>query len=120
MEHRDAPLVRDVFPGLSAELARLLEQEGEHDLAVCAHDLRMVCGCGCGDDSCQSFYTAPHEAGVPFGPGHRNVCLFPGSGYLILDVVHGRIVYVEILDRPPLRRASPRPAGGAEVAVREA
>ncbi|MFD6889480.1 hypothetical protein [Streptomyces sp. NPDC059957] len=40
--------------------------------------------------------------------------VFPGRGMLILDVVDGRIVYVEILDRPPLRRASPEPPGRAE------
>ncbi|MFD3806342.1 hypothetical protein ACFWSF_01535 [Streptomyces sp. NPDC058611] len=131
MNDHDAPLVRDVFPGLAADLVRLLGEEGEHALAICAHDLRMVRDCGCGDDSCQSFSTAPHEPGVPFGPGHRTVCLFPGSGYLNLDVVHGRIMYAEVLDRPAMRRAapprraasprpaSPRPAGGAEAAVRE-
>ncbi|MEU9302174.1 hypothetical protein [Streptomyces sp. NPDC048269] len=33
---------------------------------------------------------------------------------LDLDVVGGRIEYVEILGLPPIRRASPRPPGGAE------
>ncbi|MFF7067495.1 hypothetical protein [Streptomyces pseudovenezuelae] len=30
--------------------------------------------------------------------------LLPSSGDLILDVVDGRIMYIEILGRPPLRR----------------
>lgn len=29
--------------------------------------------------------------------------LLPDRGYLILDVVHGRIMFVEVLDRPELR-----------------
>ncbi|MFD6970809.1 hypothetical protein [Streptomyces sp. NPDC059979] len=114
MDQDDAPLVRDVFPDLTAELVRLLEEEGERDLAVCAHDLRLVGECGCGDGFCQSIRTHPHPPGTPYGPGHRNVPLLPERGMLILDVVDGRIVYVEILDRPPMRRASPRPSGRAE------
>ncbi|WP_327262371.1 hypothetical protein OG444_13270 [Streptomyces sp. NBC_01232] len=98
-----APLVRDVLPVLAAELVRLLEEEGERELAICAHDLRIVADCGCGDDFCQSFRTEPHPPGTPFGPGHRNVPLLPDRGYLILDVVHGRIMFVEVLDRPELR-----------------
>ena len=50
---------------------------------------------------CQSFYTAPRpDAG--YGPGHRNVCLDPRRGMLVLDVVDGRIMFVEVLDYPPL------------------
>lgn len=30
--------------------------------------------------------------------------LLPSSGMVNLDVVHGRIVYVEVIDRPPLVR----------------
>lgn len=99
MEH-DAPLVREVFPELTSELVKLLDAEGEHELAICAHDLRIVADCGCGDDSCQSFRTHPHPPGTPYGPGHRNVPLLPERGMLILDVVDDRIVYVEILDHP--------------------
>ncbi|MFJ3975959.1 hypothetical protein [Streptomyces sp. NPDC090021] len=102
-EDTTAPLLRDVLPQLSAELVRLLEEEGERDLALCAHDLRILADCGCGDDFCQSFHTAPHPPGTPYGPGHRNVALLPARGCLILDVVHGRIMFVEVLDRPELR-----------------
>ncbi|MFE5678188.1 hypothetical protein ACFQ7B_24205 [Streptomyces erythrochromogenes] len=120
---QDAPLVRDVFPDLTAELVRLLEEEGERDLAICAHDLRLVAECGCGDDFCQSLRTHDHPPGRPYGPGHRMVCLLPERGLLNLDVVDRRIVYVEIIDRPAMRRgagaASPVGAGGAEVPVRE-
>ncbi|WP_063760415.1 hypothetical protein [Streptomyces sp. NRRL S-241] len=116
---RAAPLVRDALPALAAELARLLEEEGERELAICAHDLRIIADCGCGDDFCQSFYTERRPTG-PYGPGHRNVPLFADRGYLILDVVHGRIMFVEVLDRPELRPAltaalapSPAPARAA-------
>ncbi|MFJ3859870.1 hypothetical protein ACIPRL_26980 [Streptomyces sp. NPDC090085] len=65
--NQDAPLVRDVFPDLTAELVRLLEEEGERDLALCARDLRLVAECGCGDDFCQSFRTHDHPPGRPTG-----------------------------------------------------
>jgi hypothetical protein len=98
------PLVREVYPDLVAELARLLEAEGERYLAIAAHDLRLVAPCGCEDDFCQSFRTSEHPPGTPYGPGHRNVLLDPEEGMLILDVVDERIVYVEVLFHPPLVR----------------
>jgi hypothetical protein len=100
------PLVREVFPELATELVALLEQNGEHELAISAHDLRLVAGCGCGDDFCQSFYTEPRPHG-PYGPGHRCIPLLPANGMLNLDVVNGRIMHVEVLDRPPLRNGRP-------------
>ncbi|MGI5397674.1 hypothetical protein [Streptomyces sp. CA-251251] len=116
---REHPLVREVFPELVAELTTLLEDEGESELALCARDLRLVEECGCGDGFCQSIRTADRPRGQPYGPGHRCVPLSPAAGMLILDVVDGRIVYVEILDRPPLHRRVRRAgaggtAGGAE------
>ncbi|MFF5444760.1 hypothetical protein [Streptomyces sp. NPDC012888] len=116
----EPPLLREVLPELTAELMALLEEEGERDLAVVAHDLRIVAPCGCGDGSCQSVYTHPHPPGTPYGPGHRTVALLPRQGMLNVDVVHGRIVYVEVLDRPPPRPPSPGAGGGAEEPVREA
>ncbi|TDC71861.1 hypothetical protein [Streptomyces hainanensis] len=106
---QDHPLVRDVFPELVTELAALLEDEGERELAVRAWDLRLVDECGCGDDFCQSIRTADHPRGQPYGPGHRCVPLSPSNGMLILDIVDGRIMYVEILDRPPMRRRERAP-----------
>ncbi|WP_216858223.1 hypothetical protein [Actinomadura verrucosospora] len=104
------PLVREVFPELVTELVALLEEEGEPELAVCAWDLRLVADCGCGDDFCQSFETELHPRGQPYGPGHRCIALAPAKGMLNLDVVNGRIMYVEVIDRPPLRdRRRPEP-----------
>lgn len=101
---QESPLVREVFPELVDELVQLLEEEGERELAICVWDVRMIGECGCGDDFCQSIRTSDHPGGQPYGPGHRCVPLLPSSGDLILDVVNGRITYIEILGRPPLRR----------------
>ncbi|MFI6960787.1 hypothetical protein [Streptomyces sp. NPDC050149] len=106
---QDHPLIRDVFPDLIAELTALLEDEGERELAICAWDLRLVDECGCGDDFCQSIRTADHPPGQPYGPGHRCVPLLPSKGMLILDVVYGRIMYIEILERPLMHRQGSQP-----------
>ncbi|MGW2235441.1 hypothetical protein [Streptomyces sp. NPDC001759] len=106
---QDHPLIRDVFPDLIAELTTLLEEEGERELAVCAWDLRLVDACGCADDFCQSIRTADHPRGQPYGPDHRCVPLSPSKGMLILDVVDGRIMYIEILDRRPMHRQGGQP-----------
>ncbi|WP_227996685.1 hypothetical protein [Glycomyces albidus] len=100
----EGPLLREVYPDLVDELARLLEDEGERYLSIAVRDLRIVAECGCADDFCQSVRTAPHPPGEPYGPGHRNVMLDPDEGMLVLDVLNERIVYVEILFRPPMAR----------------
>ena len=97
-----APLLRTTWPIFTTELAAALSACGEDRLADQVERLRIVEVCGCGDDFCQSFYTGPKPAGA-YGAGHRNVCLdAPWQGYLILDVVHDDIVYVEVLYRSPL------------------
>lgn len=58
--------------------------------------------CDCGDDFCQSIYTAPKPAST-WGPKLRNVtppCPWPGM--LVLDVVDEHITYIETIDRHPL------------------
>ncbi|MFC4503648.1 MULTISPECIES: hypothetical protein [Streptomyces] len=105
----DYPLVRDVFPDLVAELVTLLEEEGERELAISVRDVRLVGECRCGDDFCQSMRTADHPQGQPFGSGHRCVPLTPSEGMLILDAVDGRIMYIEIIDRPPMHRRTAQP-----------
>lgn len=100
----EGPLLRDVYPDLAAELIALLDEEGEPDLAICARDLRIHAPCGCGDSFCQSFYTAPPPSG-PYGPGHRSFPLITARGMTVLDVVGERIMYVELIDHPPLAGA---------------
>lgn len=104
---QDRPLVRDVFPDLVAELATLLEDEGERELAICVWDVRLIALCGCGDDFCQSIHTAVRQKGTPYGEGHRCVPLSPSEGMLILDVVYGRIMYIEVLDRASMHSRKP-------------
>ncbi|MEV6394613.1 hypothetical protein AB0M39_07480 [Streptomyces sp. NPDC051907] len=99
---QDHPLVRDVYPDLIAELIALLEAEGERELAIVVWDVRLVARCDCGDDFCQSFHTAVRPKGKPYGEGHRCVPLLPEKGMLVLDVVYGRIMYIEVLDRQPM------------------
>ncbi len=96
------PFVREVFPELAAELVALLEENGERELAICARDLRLVAGCGCGDDFCQSGYTEARPQG-PCGRGHRCVPLLPAKVMLNLDVVNGGIMYAGVIGWPPLR-----------------
>jgi hypothetical protein len=114
----EPPFLREVYPDLCTELIELLNVDGHTDLGICAYDLRIVAPCSCGDDFCQSFYTAPPPNGA-YGPGHRNVPLFPKLGMLILDVVHGRIMFVEVLDRPPLRdqRVGAQPPGSSSEVI---
>lgn len=90
----------DRWPVLFGQLRDALL--AEPDLASTIAALEVVEHCGCGDDFCQSFYTAPKPDGA-YGAGHRNVVLdAPWAGMLILDVVHDEIVCVEVLDREPL------------------
>jgi len=95
-------LLHATWPIFAAELAAALDDAGEARLEKQVRHLRVVEVCGCGDDFCQSFRTAPKPAG-PYGEGHRTIALrAPWSGYLILDVVGTEIVYVEVLHRHPL------------------
>jgi hypothetical protein len=97
-----APLLRTTWPIFTAELAAALDACDEDKLKEQVERLRVIDRCSCADDFCQSFHTAPKPSG-PYGDGHRNVCLdAPWPGYLILDVVHDNIVYVEVLYRSPL------------------
>ncbi|SDL12930.1 hypothetical protein [Nonomuraea jiangxiensis] len=105
MSKTKRPLARELFPNLITELVACLREEGEENLAVSAWDIRFYEECGCGDDFCQSFYTAERPDGA-YGPGHRCVPLIPSKGDLILDVVEGRIMFVEVLYYPKLSRSA--------------
>ncbi|MFF8375126.1 hypothetical protein ACF07V_03190 [Streptomyces sp. NPDC015661] len=109
----EPPLVREVYPELVTELVRLLEEEGERELSIVVRDIRLHGECGCSDDFCQSIRTSEHRPGTPYGEGHRCLPLLADTGMLNLDIVHGRIVYVEILDRPAMTRRD-----GGETTVR--
>lgn len=98
----DLPLVSSTWPELAAELKSALHEAEERGLADQIDGLHFVQPCGCDDDFCQSFYTEAPPDGA-YGPGHRNVILSPPQpGWLILDVVHDVIMFVEVLERKPL------------------
>jgi hypothetical protein len=87
------------WPVLTRQLRDALVAADEQALAGQVDDLVVVAECGCGDDFCQSFSTAPKPVGA-YGPGLRNVMLdAPWAGMLVLDVVEERIVFVEVLHR---------------------
>lgn len=91
------PLVRDVLPRLARGLSRELHELGEDALAAQVNGLRIRQPCGCFDEFCQSFYTEDHRPGTPYESEHRTVPLLPEDVMVNLDVVDGRIVYVEII-----------------------
>ena len=79
-------------------------EAGEPQLAAQVPSLRIFERCRCGDDICSTLYTQLPPKGS-YGPGHRNVRLFPeDDALLVLDVVDGKIACVELLDREDVRR----------------
>jgi hypothetical protein len=103
MSIKEAKLLRELFPGLSAELQELLSGQGEHSLASHVPYLTVVDRCRCDDDFCGTFYVLPKPRGA-YGPGHRNVSLEPNKGMIILDVVGEKIAAVEVLYRDEIRQ----------------
>ena len=92
-----------LFPSFAAELADLCRREGHFELACQLGALPVVARCTCGEMSCAHFYTAPPPKGA-YGPGHSNVVLPAETGMIVLDIVNGRIVAVEALDRPDVKQ----------------
>lgn len=90
----------DVVPELAAEIERELRASGDDELAGQVAGLRMTKSCGCGDDFCASFYTAP----IPKGPSARKRVGVPlPNHHLIIHVLEGEIIEVEVLFRDDLR-----------------
>ncbi len=96
-------LLAETLPEFAQELQRLLQAQ-KPELAVQVPILKIVEGCGCGDDFCASFYTRPKPNGA-YGPGHDSLLLdTEAPGMLILDVVDGVISFIEVLYRPDVRQ----------------
>jgi len=85
-----------VLPNFAAELAEALRFDDGAELADQVLGLSITAVCGCGDDFCASFYTGPRPDGR-WGQGHENVTPETATGMVILDVVDGRIRFVEVL-----------------------
>jgi hypothetical protein len=96
-------LLAETLPEFAQELQRLLQAQ-KPELAVQVPILKIVEGCGCGDDFCASFYTQPKPNGA-YGPDHDTLLLdTEAPGMLILDVVDGVISFIEVLYRPDVRQ----------------
>ena len=96
------PSIQEAFPAFHAELTALVEASARPELAAQVADLPVVDRCRCGEKACAHFYTAPKPSGG-YGAGHSNVLLPAARGLIVLDVVHDRIVAVELLDRPDVK-----------------
>jgi hypothetical protein len=95
----ERPLVRDVLPGLAAELERSLGELGRPDLAEQVPALRIRAVCPCEVEGCGSFYTA-----LPMKRWFRRGKEVP-VGELVVNTIDGDIVFVEVLGRPDVRDA---------------
>jgi hypothetical protein len=95
----DRPLVRDVLPGLTAELERSLAELGRPDLVEQVSSLRVWAVCPCEVEGCGSFSTA-----LPIKRWLRRGKQVP-VGDLVVDTIDGEIVFVEVLGRPDVRAA---------------
>ena len=96
------PTLGDAMPDFAANLASILRDQERDDLANQVPTLQIIDRCDCGEPDCATFYTAPRSLGA-WGGSHQNLVL-PVQGWdLILDLLEGRIVCIEILDRPDLK-----------------
>ncbi len=97
------PLLSKVLPALAEEvIAGLLVLE-RADLAAQVCSLRVACRCRCGDDFCATVHLMPGPRGNRKSEP-ETLDLDAKEGWLILDVVEGRIETIEVLYRPEVRR----------------
>ncbi|MDQ3635591.1 MAG: hypothetical protein M3405_13935 [Acidobacteriota bacterium] len=89
------------FPELTSELKGLLVEYP--DLLEQVEDLQIVERCRCGDDFCSTIYTSPPPKGA-WENEHENIMLDPKEGMVILDVLKGKIVSIEILNRDEIHQ----------------
>ena len=101
----EKPFLKNAIPELARELETLLQNESQPELAGQVSGLRVIDRCRCGDDFCATFYSVPKPSGAWGSLGqHQNLSLAPERGMIILDIVDGRIVCVEVLDRDDVRK----------------
>jgi hypothetical protein len=95
------PLLREVWPALTSELADGLRAQGDSDLAESVATLPFVGACPCGQSDCQSFYTGDPTSA---GPGSEDIFVDAMRGMVAVEVTPDRrIVEVSIQGRGDLR-----------------
>lgn len=97
-----AILLRSILPEFCVELEQLRKEENESGFAAQASGLVVVDLCGRGDGFYASFYTQPKPEGA-YQPDARTILLDPAKGTVNVDIVAGRIAYVEVLHRNEIR-----------------
>ncbi|MBU0755876.1 MAG: hypothetical protein KJ645_12100 [Planctomycetes bacterium] len=101
-KHKDF-LLSELFPELFDEIHRLLKNDGQDALADELMMTRIVDKCRCGDGFCSSIYAVPKPFGA-WGNGHDTIPLDTEQGMINLDIVDGKIVHIEVLDRPDIKK----------------
>jgi len=94
--------ISELLPDFASELEDLVKVAGRGELAGQFRDLPILDRCRCGESGCAHFFTAPRPSS-DYGPDHENVLLPSARGLVVLDLVLGRIVAVEVLDRPEVK-----------------
>ncbi len=94
--------VGELFVQFFLELEAMIEAVGRADLLEHLRGAPITSRCNCGDADCAHFYTSP----VPTRRDHthENIMLPSQSGLIVLDVRQGKVVAVEVLDRPDVKR----------------
>jgi hypothetical protein len=99
------PYLDDVDSELAEELERELSRHGCRQAADAVFELRLVEPCRCGDPVCASFYAS---GGWGLGWWWRRrlkSVTLRTDPFLRVELLGSRIVAVEVIDRPALRRA---------------
>lgn len=107
-----APVLGQVLPAFAAELENALRAQGEEGLAAQISTLRISSLCQCDDDFCSSFHTGERAQTIWRG-GRQRITPGLSEGMVILEVVDGKILFVEVLDRVSIRDALARAFRGS-------
>jgi hypothetical protein len=94
-------LLVESLPEFSRELTQLLIAAGKPALAAQVDRLETVAKCGCNDDFCASFYTAPKPE--KHAKDRWALEVQPADGMILLDVVGDTITFIEVLYRDDVR-----------------
>lgn len=100
-EVRDFRIV-EVLPDFAQEVVAHLRAEGEHGLAARFPELPIVGRCSCRQWNCATFDTAVRTSEIDYDYSIP----ISGSGHVAIDLdTDGRVIQVEVLDRPEVRTA---------------